>query len=72
MCEIWKRGVAAAVVCSEPFVKLARTQAKIFGVPDLPLIVIAHPLGGLGMDGVKDRVGAAAPQLLALIKELVR
>jgi len=70
MCEIRKRGVAAAVICSEPFMKLAKAQAKVFGVPDLPLIVIAHPLGGLGLDGVKDRVDVAAPQLAALITEL--
>lgn len=70
MCEMRKRGVAAVVICSESFVRLAKTQAKVFGVPDLALIVIAHPLGGLGMDGVKDRVDVAAPQLLALIKEL--
>lgn len=70
MCEVRKRGVAAAVICSEPFVKLAKTQARVFGVPDLPLIVIGHPLGGLDMDGVRQRVAAAAPQVLDLIRKL--
>jgi hypothetical protein len=70
MCEIRKRGVSAAVICSEPFVKLAKTQAKVFGVPDLALIVIPHPLGGLEMSGVKSRVDVANPQLLALIRQI--
>ena len=70
MCEMRKRGVSAAVICSEPFVKLAKTQAKVFGVPDLALIVIPHPLGGLDMDGVKTRVDVANPQLLALIRQI--
>ena len=70
MCEVRKRGVAAAVICSEPFVKLAQTQAKVFGVPDLPLIVIQHPLGGLDMAGVRSRVAAAAPQLIELVRKL--
>jgi hypothetical protein len=51
-------------------VKLAKTQAKVFGVPDLALIVIPHPLGGLDMDGVKTRVDVANPQLLALIRQI--
>jgi hypothetical protein len=68
MCEVRKRGVAAAVICSEPFVKLAQTQAKTFGVPDLALIVIPHPLGGLDRVGVSQRVDVASPQLISLIK----
>lgn len=72
MCEVRKRGVAAAVVCSEPFVKLAKTQAKVFGVPDLPLIVIQHPLGGLDMEGVRARVAIAAPQMLDIIRKLAQ
>lgn len=41
----------------------------VFGVPDLPLIVIPHPLGGLGLDGVKTRAGVATQPLVNLIKE---
>ncbi len=68
MCEMRKRGVAAAVVCSEPFIKLAKTQARTFGFPDLALIVIPHPLGGLDMDGVHQRLDVASPQLISLIQ----
>ena len=46
MSQLRHKGVAAAVICSEPFVRLAKAQAAIAGVPDLPLIVIPHPLGG--------------------------
>ena len=72
MSELRKRGLVAAVICSDPFVKLGRNQARVFGVPDLPLIVIPHPLGGLGLDGVKERAGAATPQVVNLIKEHIR
>ena len=70
MCEVRKRGVAAAVICSEPFAKLAKTQAKVFGVPDLPLLVIPHPLGGLDPAGVTARAAIAGPQLLDLLRRL--
>ena len=69
MAELRKRGVVAAVVCSNAFLKLGQTQARIFGVPDLPLLVIQHPLGGLGLESVKGRAEVAAPQLLKLLAE---
>ncbi len=72
MCEMRKRGVSAAVICSEPFVKLARAQARVFGVPDLALIVIPHPLGGLNMEAVGSRADMANPQLQALIVQIAR
>ena len=72
MSELRKRGVLAAVVCSTAFQKLGQTQAKIFGVPDLPLLVIPHPLGGLDLESVKGRAEVATPQLIKLIQEHVQ
>jgi len=69
MCELRKRGVVSAVIVSEPFLKLGKTQARVFGVPDLPLLLIPHPLGGLSLEQVEGRAGHAIPQVLKLIKE---
>ena len=69
MAELRKRGLLTAVICSGPFVKLGKTQARVFGVPALPLIVIPHPLGGLSMDDVRARAAAALPELVKLVKE---
>ena len=69
MAQLTKRGVIAAVVCSDTFLKLGGAQAKVFGVPDLPLLKIQHPLGGLQMDKVKERAAIALPQLIAVVKE---
>ena len=62
----------SAVICSEPFLTLARNQARTFGVPDLPLIVIPHPLGGIEMAEVKARAERALPQLADLLREYRR
>ena len=70
MSELRKRGLVTAVICSEPFLKLGKTQARVFGVPDLPLLLIPHPLGGLDLEGVEDRAGHAVPQVLDLVKEM--
>ena len=69
MAELRKRGVITALVCSDPFLKLAKNQARVFGVPDLPLVMIPHPLGGLSLDGVRARAEVAIPQVVSLIKE---
>lgn len=68
MAQLTKRGLLAAVVCSDSFMKLGTAQAKVFGVPDLPLLQIKHPLGGLSMEKVRERAAVALPQLYKFIK----
>ena len=69
MAQLTKRGLIAAVVCSDTFMKLGIAQAKVFGVPDLPLLQIQHPLGGLSLEKVRERAAVALPQLLSMVKE---
>ena len=68
MAQLTKRGVIAAVVCSDSFMKLGAAQAKVFGVPNLPLLKIPHPLGGLSLEKVLQRAEVALPQLVETIK----
>jgi hypothetical protein len=68
MTALAKRGLTTAVVCSEPFRGLGKNQARVFGVPELPLVMIAHPLGGLSLEQVEGRALAAIPQVVDLIK----
>jgi len=72
MAQLTKRGVIAAVVCSDTFMKLGSAQAKVFGIPDLPLLKIQHPLGGLNLDKVRERAEVALPQLIQTIKAAKR
>jgi hypothetical protein len=69
MAELRKRGLVTAVVCSNALLKLGQTQAKIFGVPDLPMLAIQHRLGGLDLESVRGRADTATPQLAKLIQE---
>ena len=69
MAQLTKRGLIAAVVCSDTFMKLGTAQAKVFGVPDLPLLKVEHPLGGLNMDKVVERAAVALPQLIKVVKD---
>ncbi len=72
MAELRKHGVLTALICSESFRNLAITQARVFGYPDLPLIMIPHPLGGLPLDGVRQRADVAIPQVVNLVREQVK
>lgn len=69
MANLRKRGLTTAVICSGPFLKLGQAQSRVFGVPDLPLLQIPHPLGGLAIDQVKARAEHALPQFVKLLKE---
>ncbi len=69
MAELRKRGLITAVIYSGPFLKLSKAQARTFGVPDLPLLEITHPLGGISLDDVRARAGQAAPQFADLVRQ---
>lgn len=69
MANLRKRGLTTAVICSGPFLKLGQAQARVFGVPDLPLLLIPHPLGGLAIDEVRARADHALPQFVKLLQE---
>ena len=71
MAELRKRGLVTGVICSTPFMKLGTAQARTFGTPDLALIEIPHPLGGLDLEHVAGRAGIAVPQIVNLLKKLL-
>lgn len=50
----------AALITTTAFRVLAENERQAKGVPDLPLILIDHPLGGETLDGVAQRAEQAA------------
>ena len=62
MSQLARRGTLVLLIFSGPFMHLARAQAKALGVPDLPLIEIQHPLGGITSEAVQQRAEAATEQ----------
>ena len=61
------RGKPAVMVLTEPFVSLAEHQRKAFGVQDLPLGVVKHPVGGRPPEEAREKaqrvIGAIAEAL---------
>ena len=61
-----KRGIPAAVVITDPFVPTAQTIARMQQMPEVPLIVVPHPVTSLTVrqaealaDAITDEVEAA-------------
>ncbi len=61
-------GVAAVLVATDVFVKLAETAAAGLGARGVPVLAITHPLGGIDLAAVRARAGAAVGPLVALMQ----
>ena len=51
------------------FESLAKLQAKAMGLPDLPLVLIEHPLGGIPAEQALAKARASAEQVGAMVRE---
>jgi len=67
MIELKRRGLATAVIHSTPFKAMAQANSRALGAPDLNLVEIPHPLGGISPAEVAARVEVALPQFLAFL-----
>ena len=43
------------MICTDRFEFLARTITKSLGVPNLSLVIISHPIGGLSPEEVQEK-----------------
>ena len=62
-----KRGVPAAVICTEPFRSSAKAMSQIGGIPDYPFVELPHPLGSLSEELLRERAMQAAPEVLRIL-----
>jgi hypothetical protein len=65
--ELDRRGVPAAVICTEEFVASSKAQAAICGNPLYEFAVVAHPIGSLTQAELRARAAVALPQVIAIL-----
>lgn len=53
------------LLITTPFIALVDAQAKVFGVPLLPRVVLPHPIGGTSMDTIAPKIDAVLDEILA-------
>jgi hypothetical protein len=51
--EIEKRGKPTVTICTNRFEILAHVTATGLGMPNLPVVVVPHPIGGISLEEVK-------------------
>src|SRR5262245_19253041 len=57
-------GVPTVTICTEAFIGLAREESKNLGMPDLPLAIIGHPIGGESLAVIHQRAEDALEQVV--------
>jgi hypothetical protein len=65
--EIEKRGIPAAVICTDQFEKTGKAISEMRGMAGFPFVTVPHPVGSLSQDEVAGRAEiafAAAVKLL--------
>ena len=45
--ELERRGIPTVTVCSHLFQRLGSVERRSLGMPDLPMAIAPHPIGGL-------------------------
>ena len=62
-----KRGLPAAVICTEPFVSSAVAMSKMGGIPDFPFAVVSHPLGSLDENLLRERAKEVVGDIVKIL-----
>ena len=60
-----RRGIATAVVGTEPFVDEALEQARVLGMPDYRAVLVAHPVQLLSDEEVRALADSAFETIVA-------
>lgn len=63
-----KKGIPTITLVTDQFRELASAEAKALGIPELPLVVIPHPVGGLKEPDVSKRADWAFKEIARYLK----
>jgi hypothetical protein len=59
-------GIPTAMIITSEFVREARAQSSVLGIPEMGIVVIDHPLSSLSQDQIVGRAQQALPQIIAI------
>lgn len=59
-----KRGIPTVTIGTDAFSRLAALQARAMGHPDLAVVLVEHPLGGIEPDEVRAKAIIAANAII--------
>jgi hypothetical protein len=59
--------VPTATVCTDVFATLGAAESRPLGLPELPLVLVPHPIGSLKPEQVAALGAAAAPAVAGVL-----
>ncbi len=62
-----RRGIPAAVVCTDLFVPTGDATAAVQGIPGYRYVVVKHPTGRLPEEELAQRVQGALPEVVDIL-----
>lgn len=62
-------GKPVVLIATDAFLALAKTHARSLGSPDLPIMTVRHPLGGLSLADVTARAEETVVDLVRLVTD---
>lgn len=65
--DLEKKGTPVATINSDEFVKLGQSEAQSLGMPGLPLVTVAHPMGDLEEEKVLERAEDAIEEIVNVL-----
>ncbi len=63
--ELERLGVPTVTVCTHLFVRLGEVERRALGMPELPMAIAPHPLGGLKAEAVLAKADALLDQVVS-------
>ena len=65
--ELERRGIPTVTVCSHLFRRLGEVERRSLGMPELPMAVTAHPIGGIPAPEAQDKADALLDAVVAAL-----
>ena len=65
--ELESQGIPTVTVGSHLFVRLAETERRALGMPDLPMAIVPHPIGGMKSEDVQAKADEVLDVVVAAL-----
>ena len=67
--EFEKRGVFTTTVCTSGFASLLKKTSEAKGFPNLAIVIVSHPIGGIELSKVREKADGAFSDIIKVLTE---
>jgi hypothetical protein len=67
--EFEKRGVFTTTICTSGFASLLKRTSEAKGFPNLAIVKVSHPIGGIELSKVREKADGAISDIIKILTE---